>query len=395
MSSGTSPALMANYGRMDVLFERGAGVRLYDTEGREYFDALCGIAVCGLGHAHPAVTAAVADQAATLVHTSNLYRIALQEQLAEKLADLSGMERAFFCNSGAEANEAAFKIARKYGHDKGIDDPLVIAMDGSFHGRTMATLSATGNPKVHAGFTPLVAGYKHIPFDDVDAIGSASGAANVVAIMVEPIQGEGGIVMSQPGYLKAIRDICDDRGLLMLVDEVQTGIARTGEWFGFQHEPVVPDVISLAKGLGNGVPIGACLARGKAAEVLTAGTHGSTFGGNPLACRAALAVIETIETQGLVARAAALGERLISGFAARLGGLDQVAEVRGRGLMVGIRLRKPCTDLIGQALTAGVLLNVTGDNVVRLLPPMIMTDDEADELIDRVSQLIETFLASQ
>ena len=395
MSSGTSPALMANYGRMDVLFERGAGVRLYDTEGREYFDALCGIAVCGLGHAHPAVTAAVADQAATLVHTSNLYRIALQEQLAEKLADLSGMERAFFCNSGAEANEAAFKIARKYGHDKGIDDPLVIVMDGSFHGRTMATLSATGNPKVHAGFTPLVAGYKHIPFDDVDAIGSASGAANVVAIMVEPIQGEGGIVMSQPGYLKAIRDICDDRGLLMLVDEVQTGIARTGEWFGFQHEPVVPDVISLAKGLGNGVPIGACLARGKAAEVLTAGTHGSTFGGNPLACRAALAVIETIETQGLVARAAALGERLIGGFAARLGGLDQVAEVRGRGLMVGIRLRKPCTDLIGQALTAGVLLNVTGDNVVRLLPPMIMTDDEADELIDRVSQLIETFLASQ
>lgn len=395
MSSGTSPALMANYGRMDVLFERGSGVRLYDTEGREYFDALCGIAVCGLGHAHPAVTAAVADQAATLVHTSNLYRIALQEQLAEKLADLSGMERAFFCNSGAEANEAAFKIARKYGHDKGIDDPLVIAMDGSFHGRTMATLSATGNPKVHAGFTPLVAGYKHIPFDDVDAIGSASGAANVVAIMVEPIQGEGGIVMSQPGYLKAIRDICDDRGLLMLVDEVQTGIARTGEWFGFQHEPVVPDVISLAKGLGNGVPIGACLARGKAAEVLTAGTHGSTFGGNPLACRAALAVIETIETQGLVARAAALGERLIGGFAARLGGLDQVAEVRGRGLMVGIRLRKPCTDLIGQALTAGVLLNVTGDNVVRLLPPMIMTDDEADELIDRVSQLIETFLASQ
>lgn len=395
MSSGTSPALMANYGRMDVLFERGAGVRLYDTEGREYFDALCGIAVCGLGHAHPAVTAAVADQAATLVHTSNLYRIALQEQLAEKLADLSGMERAFFCNSGAEANEAAFKIARKYGHDKGIDDPLVIAMDGSFHGRTMATLSATGNPKVHAGFTPLVAGYKHIPFDDVDAIGSASGAANVVAIMVEPIQGEGGIVMSQPEYLKAIRDICDDRGLLMLVDEVQTGIARTGEWFGFQHEPVVPDVISLAKGLGNGVPIGACLARGKAAEVLTAGTHGSTFGGNPLACRAALAVIETIETQGLVARAAALGERLISGFAARLGGLDQVAEVRGRGLMVGIRLRNPCTDLIGQALAAGVLLNVTGDNVVRLLPPMIMTDDEADELIDRVSQLIETFLASQ
>ncbi len=394
MSSGTSPALMANYGRMDVLFERGAGVRLYDTEGREYFDALCGIAVCGLGHAHPAVTAAVADQAATLVHTSNLYRIALQEQLAEKLADLSGMERAFFCNSGAEANEAAFKIARKYGHDKGIDDPLVVAMDGSFHGRTMATLSATGNPKVHAGFAPLVAGYKHIPFDDVDAIGSASGAANVVAIMVEPIQGEGGIVMSQPGYLKAIRDICDDRGLLMLVDEVQTGIARTGEWFGFQHEPVVPDVISLAKGLGNGVPIGACLARGKAAEVLTAGTHGSTFGGNPLACRAALAVIETIETQGLVARAAALGERLIGGFAARLGGLDQVAEVRGRGLMVGIRLRKPCTDLIGQALTAGVLLNVTGDNVVRLLPPMIMTDDEADELIDRVSQLIETFLAS-
>ena len=393
MNAATSPALMTNYGRMDVLFERGEGIRLFDDQGREYFDALSGIAVCGLGHAHPAIRDALADQAGRLVHTSNLYRIGLQEQLAEKLASLSGLERSFFCNSGAEANEAALKIARKFGNDKGIENPTVIVTDGSFHGRTMATLSATGNPKVHAGFTPLVPGYVHVPYDDFDAIGAAAAADNVIAIMVEPVQGEGGIVMSQPGYLKAIRDLCNDRGLLMLVDEVQTGIARTGRWFGFQHEDILPDVITLAKGLGNGVPIGACVARGDAADVLQPGTHGSTFGGNPLACRAALAVIETIEKEDLVARADALGERLMGGFRARLEAQPEVAEVRGRGLMVGIRLKRPCAELIGKALEAGLLINVTGDNVVRLLPPLIMSDAEADELVARVSDLIEAFLA--
>lgn len=393
MATGTSPALMANYGRLDVVFTHGKGPYLYDAAGREYFDALCGIAVCGLGHAHPDVARAVAEQAGRLIHTSNLYRIEKQEELAEKLAALSGLERAFFCNSGAEANEAALKIARKYGHEKGIDRPNVIVLEGSFHGRTMATLSATGNPKVHAGFTPLVDGYEHVPFDDVDAIGSAAAGTNVVAVMAEPVQGEGGVVIPQARYLSALRQICDDRGLLLMIDEVQTGVGRTGRWFGFQHEGIEPDVITLAKALGNGVPIGACLARGVAAEVLQPGTHGSTFGGNPLACAAALAVIEVIERDGLVDRAAVLGRRLLDGFRTRLGERDGVREVRGHGLMLGIVLEEPCAALVGEALEAGLLINVTADRIVRLLPPLVLSDDEADDLVDRVSRLIESFLA--
>jgi acetylornithine aminotransferase len=384
---------MSNYGRLDVTFTHGSGVRLYDEGGREYLDALCGIAVCGLGHAHPDVTRALAEQAARLVHTSNLYRIERQERLAEKLAALTGMERSFFCNSGAEANEAALKIARKYGHQQGIERPVVIAMNGSFHGRTMAALSATGNPKVHAGFTPLLDGFLHVPYDDVDAVGAAAARADVVAVIVEPVLGEGGVGVPQARYLSALRKLCDDRGLLLMIDEVQTGMGRTGRWFGFQHDGILPDVVMLAKGLGNGVPIGACLARGAAAEVLGPGTHGSTFGGNPLVAAAALAVIEVIERDDLVARAAALGTRMLSAFRERLGAHSGVREVRGHGLMLGIVLEQPCADLVKQALAAGLLINVTADRVVRLLPPLIMSDAEADAIVDRVSTLVEQFLA--
>jgi len=384
---------MSNYGRLDVTFTHGSGVCLYDDSGREYLDALCGIAVCGLGHAHPDVTRALAEQAARLVHTSNLYRIERQERLAEKLAALTGLERSFFCNSGAEANEAALKIARKHGHAQGIERPVVIAMNGSFHGRTMAALSATGNPKVHAGFTPLLDGFLHVPYDDVDAVGAAAARADVVAVMVEPVLGEGGVGVPQPRYLAALRKLCDDRGLLLMVDEVQTGMGRTGRWFGFQHDDIVPDVVTLAKGLGNGVPIGACLARGAAADVLGPGTHGSTFGGNPLVAAAALAVIDVIERDDLVARAAALGARMLTAFRERLGGHAGVREVRGHGLMLGIVLEQPCAELVKEALAAGLLINVTADRVVRLLPPLIMSDAEADAIVDRVSALIEQFLA--
>ncbi len=393
MSAGTSPALMSNYGRLDVTFNHGSGISLFDDTGREYLDALCGIAVCGLGHAHPAVRDALAAQAGRLIHTSNLYRVELQERLAEKLVVLAAQDKVFFCNSGAEANEAAIKIARKYGHDKGIDRPAVIVMDGSFHGRTLATLSATGNPKVHAGFAPLVEGFIHVPFDDLDAVGTAAAHADVVAVFVEPVQGEGGVVVPQSRYLSALRKLCDDRGILLMIDEVQTGMGRTGRWFGHQHDDIVPDVMTLAKALGNGVPIGACLARGPAAEVLQPGTHGSTFGGNPLACAAALAVIETIEAQGLVARAAELGARMLDGFRTRFKGNRAIRAVRGQGLMLAIVLDRPCAELVKQALAAGVLLNVTADNVVRLLPALIMSDAQADDLVVRIGDLIDTFVA--
>lgn len=392
MSAGPSPALMANYGRMDVTFTHGRGPYLYDDTGREYLDALSGIAVCGLGHAHPEIAQAIAEQAGRLVHTSNLYRIEKQERLAEALVRLSGLDRVFFCNSGAEANEAAIKIARKYGHGKGIDRPAVIVMDSSFHGRTLATLSATGNPKVHAGFEPLVEGFVRVPFDDLDAVGSAAARPEIVAILVEPVQGEGGIVVPQPRYLSALRRICDERGLLLMFDAVQTGMGRTGHWFGYEHDDCVPDVVTLAKALGNGVPIGACLARGAAADVLTPGTHGSTFGGNPLVAAAGLAVIHIIERDGLVERAGELGRRMLDGFRRRLAARHDVTDIRGQGLMLGIALDRPCGDLVKDALQAGLLINVTADCVVRLLPPLILSDGEADEIVTRVSDLIEDFL---
>ena len=384
---------MSNYGRMDVTFSHGRGAWLWDTAGRQYLDALCGIAVCGLGHAHPDVTAAIAAQATRLLHTSNLYRIERQEQLAHRLNALSNMDRVFFCNSGAEANETAIKIARKFGHDQGIARPAVVVTDGSFHGRTLATLSATGNPKVHAGFEPLVEGFIRVPYDDIDAVGNAAAHADVVAVLVEPVEGEGGIIVPQPRYLSALRKLCSDRGILLMLDEVQTGMGRTGRWFAHQHEDIVPDVMTLAKGLGNGVPIGACIARGPAAEVLQPGTHGSTFGGNPLVAAAALAVIEVIERDGLVARAAQLGERMLAGFHQALAGNRAVSAIRGHGLMLGIELDRGCYELVKVALAQGLLINVTADKTVRLLPPLIMSDDEAAQVVERVSRLINEFTA--
>ncbi len=394
MTETLPSALMATYGRLDVTFTHGRGPWLFDADGKEYLDALSGIAVCGLGHAHPEVAAAIAEQAGRLVHTSNLYGIELQELLAQKLVAAADMERVFFGNSGAEANEAAIKIARKFGHEQGIERPRIIVMDGSFHGRTMATLTATGNPKVHAGFEPLVDGFVHVPYDDIDAVGTVAAEADVVAVLVEPVQGEGGIVVPQPGYLTALRAICDERNLLLMIDEIQSGMGRTGRWFGFQHEGVKPDVITVAKALGNGVPIGACVAAAAAAEVLQPGTHGSTFGGNPLAARAALTVFDVMERDNLVARAGELGARILDDFRQAFSHNSAVKSVRGRGLMIGIELDRSCGDLVKQALAGGLLLNVTADSLVRLLPPLILSDAEADKVVSHVVRLVNDFVES-
>lgn len=390
-------SVMPTYGRLDVAFVKGEGAWLTDTTGKQYLDALSGIAVCNLGHSHPAVTKALTEQAATLIHTSNLYHIPLQEQLADKLTDLSGMEQVFFCNSGAEANEAAIKIARKYGHEKGIDKPVIIVMDSSFHGRTMATLTATGNAKVHAGFEPLVPGFVRVPYNDIDALRMAiSHWPEAVAVMLEPVQGEGGIKIPSADYLADVRDLCTQRKLLMMIDEVQTGIGRTGEMFAFQHaEGLLPDVMMLAKGLGNGMPIGACLVSGAAVGILQAGNHGSTFGGNPLACSVALTVLNTIEEESLLANVKQLNTQFIDGFTQALAGQSGVKDIRSIGFMFGIELTVPCTELVQQALDKGVLINVTANNVVRLLPPLMINADEAKKIVSMVSELIIDFLARQ
>jgi acetylornithine/N-succinyldiaminopimelate aminotransferase len=386
--------LMATYARLPVQFERGEGVWLWDTEGRQYLDALGGIAVCALGHAHPGVAQAIADQARRLVHTSNLYGITLQEQLAERLCKLSGMERAFFCNSGAEANEAAIKIARLYGHGREVATPTVIVMENSFHGRTLATLTATGSRKVQAGFEPLVQGFIRVPYNDLQAIKTVADNSNdVVAVLVEPIQGEGGINVPDPDYLLGMRRICDDHGWLLMLDEIQTGMGRTGEWFACQHSGMLPDVITVAKALGNGVPIGACLARGTAAGLMHPGNHGTTFGGNPLATRAALAVLDAIEQERLVAHAAELGQQLLEGFRQQLAGLPGVKEIRGLGLMIGIELDRPCAELVGRALENGLLINVTAERVIRLLPPLVTTAHQGQMIVGKVSELVREFLA--
>lgn len=385
--------LMNTYLPLPVSFTHGEGAWLYDTDGTRYLDALGGIAVCALGHAHPAVTRAICDQAGRLLHSSNLYRIENQDALADLLCEKADMQRVFFSNSGAEANEAALKLARLYGHQKGIDAPQVIVTEGSFHGRTMATLTATGNRKIQAGFEPLVPGFLRAPYNDIEALRTIAGnSPDVVAILVEPITGEGGIRIPDEDYLTTIRTLCDEHGWLMMLDEIQTGMGRTGRWFAHQHTGITPDVMTLAKALGNGVPIGACLANGPAADVFRPGNHGSTFGGNPLATRAALAVVETIEKDDLVTRADVLGERLKNGFQARLDGIDGVAEIRGKGLMLGIELDRPCGVLVRQALDKGLLINVTADSVVRLLPPLILSDEQADTLCDSVCELIEIFL---
>jgi acetylornithine aminotransferase len=388
-----SEFLMSTYKRQPVTFERGEGAWLWDTTGRRYLDALSGIAVCGLGHAHPAVQAALCEQAGRLVHTSNVYGIALQERLGEQLVKLAGMERAFFCNSGAEANEAAIKLARLHGHAKGIAVPKVAVMEGSFHGRTMATLTATGNRKIQAGFEPLVEGFVRLPYGDAGALEAiAAGEPDLVAVLVEPIQGEGGINIPPAGYLAALRALCDRHDWLLMLDEIQTGMGRTGTLFACQHDEVLPDVLTVAKGLGNGVPIGACVARGAAAELFGPGSHGSTFGGNPLACSAALAVLEVLTASDLPARAAALGDDLTTLFRARLADVPGVVEVRGKGLMIGIELDRPCADLVGQALAAGLLINVTADKVIRLLPPLVLEDEQAQLLVDTLESLIRHFL---
>lgn len=389
--------VMPTYGRLDIAFTEGSGVWLTDTNGDQYLDALSGIAVCNLGHSHPAISSAIADQASKLIHTSNVYNIPLQEQLADKLTQLSGMEQVFFCNSGAEANEAAIKIARKYGHDKGIDKPVIIVMDGSFHGRTMATLTATGNPKVQVGFEPLVPGFVRVPYNDMDALRMAIGHwPEAVAVMLEPVQGEGGVKLPDADYLANVRALCTQRKLLMMLDEVQTGIGRTGQWFAFQHvDDVLPDVMMLAKGLGNGMPIGACLVTGAAKGVLQAGNHGSTFGGNPLACRVALTVLETIEQQEILDNVNKLNVQIIDGFKKKLAKIDGVKEVRSAGFMFGIELTKPCFELVQQALDEKLLINVTADNVIRLLPPLVLNQDEAKKLVNAVSDLVINFLADE
>jgi acetylornithine aminotransferase len=384
---------MTTYNPLDVCFERGEGAVLYDTKGIEYLDALAGIAVCGLGHAHPAVTQAINEQAGKLLHTSNIYCIGRQQQLADKLCAIAGMDRVFFSNSGAEANEAAIKLARLYGHQNSVENPSIIVTDGSFHGRTMATLSATGSRKVQAGFEPLVQGFIRAPYNDIEAIQKiAQSKHNIVAILVEPAQGESGIKLADSDYLSQLRALCDQHNWLLMLDEIQTGMARTGQWFAFQHSNIQPDVMTLAKGLANGVPIGACLATGKAAEVFQPGTHGSTFGGNPLACAAACAVIDTIEEQQLTQRAAELGTQLVDGFIQRLSDVDGVKEIRGFGLMIGIELDRDCGELVKQALQKNLLINVTAGNVVRLLPPLILSPAQAEQIIDIVSDLIQSFL---
>jgi len=387
--------VMNTYARLPVAFSHGQGCRITDTEGREYLDALSGIAVSTLGHAHPKLVAAIAAQAGRMLHTSNLYQIREQEQLSDKLAELSGMQEVFFCNSGCEANEAAIKLARFYGHKKGIDTPTIVVMEKAFHGRTMATLSATGNRKTQAGFEPLVSGFVRVPYDDLEAIKAvAEHNKNIVAVMVEIVQGEGGIHLASIPFQQGLRQLCDENGWLLICDEVQCGMARTGKWFGYQHAGIQPDIATLAKGLGSGVPIGACLAGGKAAGLFGPGNHGSTFGGNPLACTAALTTIETIEQDGLMAQAECIGALIRSLMAEALAGLKGVVEIRGHGLMIGIELDRPCGELVGKALAAGLLINVTADKVVRLLPPLIFGENEAKELVDRSAPLIREFLAA-
>jgi acetylornithine aminotransferase len=385
--------LMDNYARLPVTMTRGQGAWLWDDAGKRYLDALSGIGVCALGHAHPAVTAALIEQARTLVHCSNLYRIEPQQRLAEQLCAVAAMDRAFFGNSGAEAIEAAIKLARLHGHKRGISQPHIIVTENGFHGRTLATLSATGNRKVQAGFEPLVQGFIRVPYNDIPAIESvaANNGSGVVAVLVEPIQGEGGINVPDDDYLSALRRLCDQHGWLMIVDEIQTGIGRTGQWFGFQHGQAAPDIISVAKGLGNGVPIGACLARGDAAELFQPGHHGSTFGGNPLVCSTALAVLETISAEGLVQRAATTGRWLLETLTDRLQDNPEVADIRGQGLMIGIELHRACPELVQQALENGLLISVQAGRVIRLLPPLIISDAEAGQIADQVVDLVDAF----
>jgi len=380
---------MSAYGRLPVSMVRGEGAKLWDENGKSYLDALSGISVTALGHANPALSAALAEQAQRLMHTSNLYNIPEQQALGEALCRIAAMDKAFFCNSGAEANEAAIKIARLHGHHKKIETPTIVVSTTAFHGRTLATIAATGNEKIQNGFGPAMPGFVDVPFNDADAIEQlAKSRHDIVAVLLEPVQGEGGINVAEEGYFAAVRKICDDHGWLLMFDEIQCGMGRTGNWFEHQNHGVQPDVMSVAKALGNGIPVGACLARGPAAELIQPGSHGTTFGGNPFACRAGLTVINEIESNNLLSRVTELSKRINEGLHSRLHNRPGVVEIRGKGLMIGIELEQPCAALVGKALEAGLLINVTANTVVRILPPYILTDEQADEIVDTLSSLI-------
>jgi len=382
--------VMNTYARQPVAFVRGEGVWLWDEAGKKYLDALAGIAVNTLGYNHPRLTRALAERISSgVLHTSNLWRIPTQEAAADRIAEITGLDEVFFCNSGLEANEAAIKVARKYGHERGIAEPAIIVMEKAFHGRSLATLSATGSRKVQAGFEPLVSGFVRVPLNDLDAVRQvAEHNKNVAAVFVEPIQGEGGINVSRLEYLRGLKEICDRNQWLFMSDEVQCGLGRTGKWFVYQHAGFLPDVVPLAKGLGSGVPVGACVVGGRAKGVFKPGNHGSTFGGNPLAMTAVVATIDTIKEEGLLANAARVGEVIRGGFPKR----DGIVEVRGMGLMIGVELARPCGELVRQALDAGLVLNVTADSVVRMLPPLVMNEAEAREVLARLLPLLEAFL---
>lgn len=384
--------IMPTYARLPVTFVRGQGAWLWDDHNNRYLDAVSGIAVCSLGHAHPAVHQAICEQSEKLIHSSNLYGVAAQEQLADRLIEKSGMDNVFFSNSGAEANEAAIKIARQYGHQRGVDKPAIIVMEKSFHGRTLATLSATGNAKVQQGFEPLVEGFVRVPYNDIPAIQHAIAEnKNIVAVLVEPVQGEGGVNIPASDYLNKIRALCDEHELLMMLDEIQTGIGRTGKFLAYQHNGILPDVCSLAKALGNGVPIGACLARGKAASILTVGKHGSTFGGNPLACSAALAVLATLDKDNLIEQASQKADQIGKGLARRLQNNSHVVDIRYKGMMIGVELDQPCAELVQLALQRKLLINVTNEKTIRLLPPLIIDAEQIQQLIDTLVTLIEAY----
>jgi len=383
---------MKTYAPQAVAFARGEGAWLWDTEGNRYLDALAGIAVNGLGHAHPRLVKAVADQAAKIIHSSNLFRVPEQERLAERVCGLAGMDNAFFCNSGAEANECAIKLARLHGHQRGVESPAIIVMEKAWHGRTLATLSATGSRKAQAGFEPLMGGFLRVPYNDLGAIERLAQQPAVVAVLLEVLQGEGGIHVADLDYLRQVRALCDARGWLLMIDEVQSGIGRTGKWFAHQWAGIVPDVMSLAKGLGSGVPIGACLARGAAAQVFKPGNHGTTFGGGPLVSVAGLATLEAIEQEGLLANAERMGGIVIQGLREALAGTAGVKEIRGRGLMIGVELDRPCAEIVPRSLAAGLVLNVTAERVIRLLPPLVIDEAEAREIVARLAPVVTAFL---
>ena len=385
-----NPHLMHAYARQSVYFSHGQGVRLWDTDGREYLDAISGVAVTNLGHSHPEITAAISDQAGRLMHTSNMFGIEWQDSLGARLCSISGMQRAFFCNSGAEANETALKLARLHATRKKVPQPVVLVMETSFHGRTLATLAATGNSSVHRGFEPLMPGFMRVPYADIEAVRDlASKHSTIVAVLIEPVQGEGGVRIAPAAYMQALRGLCTENDWLLMVDEVQSGMGRTGAWFGYQHSGILPDVITLAKGLGNGFPIGACLARGAAAELFSPGHHGSTFGGNPMACRIGCTVVDVMERDQLPQHAKVLGQRFESSLRQRLAGCDKVIAIRSFGLMVGIECDRPCEELVADGLRKeALLISVTRERTIRLLPALICSEADIDEIAARLSRLV-------